>query len=578
MNGFTWKSLGRRAPRACAAGFVLLCVWRTLPAMPQSRVPADAAAEFNRALEHFRAGSYPQALQVLEPLERRRPAVAEIQHLLAIVLDLNRKPEEANRHFRRAVELQPDAAVLRTNFGASLMRLGQAAEAAEQFRKALELEADNPTASFNLGTILLQQGRPEQALPRLEKAYAKQSDVYENAYQLAYCRFLLGKYAAADEILQKLAGPAAPRAELRFLQALTDRALGRADRTREVLQAVKPLLNGRPQLQFQAALLLLSQDLPEPAEELLLSVVEQLPASYPARLNLAMAQKGLAKLPAAARTANAALALKETGEVHLLLGDILESQEKPLEAVAHFQRAVALEPTPANYYALGHEFLIHWNWEAAAQVFSAGLESRPDSWRMWVGAGAAATGLTRYEEATRAFLQAVKLKPEELGGYRLLAQTFDRSEEAFDDAAGAFRELLAREAANPWARYFEALATFQQASRSGDASRLASRAETLLALTRENPRFLEAHLLLGEIQFELGDWTASAAALQRAIRLDAEHASAHYRLGLALQRSGRPQEARQALQRYRVLKDREDRTTGERAAATTRFIVEMEKR
>ena len=112
------------------------------------------------------------------------------------------------------MELQPDAAVLRTNFGASLMRLGQAAEAAEQFRKALELEADNPTASFNLGTILLQQGRPEQALPRLEKAYAKQSDVYENAYQLAYCRFLLGKYAAADEVLQKLAGPAAPRARV----------------------------------------------------------------------------------------------------------------------------------------------------------------------------------------------------------------------------------------------------------------------------------------------------------------------------------------------------------------------------
>ena len=355
--------------------------------------PADAAAEFNRALDHFRAGSYPQALQVLEPLERRRPAVAEIQHLLAIVLDLNRKPEEANRHFRRAVELQPDAAVLRTNFGASLMRLGQAAEAAEQFRKALELEADNPTASFNLGTILLQQGRPEQALPRLEKAYATQSDVYENAYQLAYCRFLLGKYAAADEVLQKLAGPRQRRGPSCASCKRSPTALwGRADRTREVLQAVKPLLNGRPQLQFQAALLLLSQDLPEPAEELLLSVVEQLPASYPARLNLALAQKGLAKLPAAERTANAALGLKETGEVHLLLGDILEAQEKPLEAVAHFQRAVALEPTPENYYALGHEFLIHWNWEAAAQVFSAGLESRPDSWRMWVGAGAAATG------------------------------------------------------------------------------------------------------------------------------------------------------------------------------------------
>ncbi len=578
MNGFAGKLLGRRALRVCAAGFVLLSACRTLPAMPQAQVPADAAAEFNRALEHFRAGGYAQALQVLEPLERRRPAAAEIQHLLAIVLDLNGKPQEANRHFRQAVELQPDAAVLRTNFGASLMRLGQAAEAAEQFRRALELQPDNPTASFNLGTILLQQGRPEQALPRLEKAFAMQSDVYENAYQLAYCRFLLGKYEAADAVLQKLAGQAGQRAELRFLQALTDRALGRADRTREVLQAVKPLLNGRPQLQFQAALLLLSQDLPEPAEELLRSAAEQLPDSYPARLNLAAAQKKLAKLSAASRTANAALALQETGEIHLLLGDILEAQEKPLEAVAHFQRAVELDPAPASYYALGHEFLIHWNWEAAAQVFATGLESHPDSWRLWVGAGAAALGLTRHEEAVRAFLQAVKLKPEEPMGYHLLAQAFDRSEEAFDDAVDAFRELLKRQAENPWARYFEASATFRQAARSGDSSRLAARSETLLRLTRENPRFLEAHLLLGEIQFELGNWAASAAALQQAVELDPRQASAHYRLGLALQRLGRPQEARQALQRYRELKDREDRAIGERVAATTRFIVELKKR
>ncbi len=578
MTGCAAKILGRGAPRACAVGFVLLGVLQTLQGPAGAQVPADAAAEFNRALEHFRAGSYSAALQALEPLARRRPAVAEIQHLLAIVLDLNRKPEEANRHFRRAVELQPNTAVLRTNFGASLMRLGQAAQAAEQFRKALELEPNNPTASFNLGTILLQQGRPEQALPRLETAFAIQPDVYENAYQLAYCRFLLGKYAAADAILKKLAGTAPPRAEQRFLQALTDRALGRADRTREVWRAVKPLMNGRPQLQFQAALLLLSQDLPEPAEELLLSVAEQLPDSYPARLNLALTQKRLAKLPAAASTANAARALQETGEIHLLLGDILEAQEKPLEAVAHFQRAVELDPAPANYYALGHEFLIHWNWEAAAQVFAAGLESHPGSWRLRIGAGAAATGLTRYEEATRAFLQAVKLRPQEPLGYRLLAQTFDRSEEAFDDAAGAFRELLERQAENPWALYFEALAAFRQASRSGDASRLASRAQALTQTAGENPRFLEAHLLLGEIQFEIGNWAASAEALRRAVEIDPQQTSAHYRLGLALQRLGRPQEARQALQRYRELKAREDRTVGERVAATTRFIVELKKR
>ena len=175
-------------------------------------------------------------------MEQRYPRVAEIQHLLAIILDLNRKPEEANRHFRRAVELQPDSVLFRTNLGASLMRLGRASEAAGEFEKALEMEPNNATASFNLGTILLQQGRPEQALPRLDKAFAIQPEVYENGYQLAYCHFLLGHYQAVDTVLKELAAPATARVELRLLQALTARALGRAEGVQEVLQEMKPLL------------------------------------------------------------------------------------------------------------------------------------------------------------------------------------------------------------------------------------------------------------------------------------------------------------------------------------------------
>ena len=88
------------------------------------------------------------------------------------------------------------------------------------------------------------------------------------------------------------------------------------------------MLKGRPQAQFQVALLLLSQGLLEFSEELLRSVTEQLPASYPAHLNLALSQKRLAKLPEAARTARIALALDETAEIHALLGDLLEGAGK----------------------------------------------------------------------------------------------------------------------------------------------------------------------------------------------------------------------------------------------------------
>ena len=542
-----------------------------------AQVPVEAAPEFNRALEHFRAGSYAEALQVIEPLSRRHPRAAEVRHLLAIVLDLNRKPEEANQQFRQAVELRPDSVVFRANLGASLMRLGRSSEAETEFRKVLEVEPSNATASFNLGTILLQQGRPEEALPWLERAFKLQPDVYENAYQLAYCQFLMGEYEEVEAVLGRLPRPSAPRVELQFLKALTERALGREDRTDEVLRAMIPRLEGRPQMQFQVALLLLSQDLPEPAEKLLESVVRQLPSSYPARLNLARAQREQEKWVAATRSTETALKLQETSEAHVLLGELLEAREKPLEAVSHFRQAVALDPTPDTYYALGHEFLIHWNWEAAAQVFSTGIERNPDSWQLWIGAGAAALGLTRYDEATRAFLTAVKLRPDALMGFQLLSQAFDEAEGAFDDAVDAFEGLRERQATNPWAVYLESLAAFRKAIRSGDLSPLADRVEVLTRLTQEKPRFLEAHLLRGEIQFEVQEWNGSVEALTRVVQLDPQHVAAHYRLGLALQRLGRSQEARAALQQYQALKAQEDQSVGERVATTTRFIVELKQ-
>lgn len=565
----------RRAAWAVSLGFVVLGIFLPPEGIPQLSLPADSVAEFDRAVGHFRAQRYEEALRAIEPLGRRHPEIAEIQHLLAIILDLNRRPEEANRHFRRAVELQPASVGIRTNFGASLMRVGRASEAERQFRRALDLEPNHPTASFNLGTTLLQQGRPDRALPWLEKAFSIQPGVYQNAYQLAYCRFLLRRYEAADATLGELAGLGEPRPELRFLRALTDRALGRADRTEEVLRSIRPMLEGQPELGFQVALLLLNQDLAGLSEDLLRSVAERLPSSYPARFHLAVARQRLGKLPDAIRSARAALALEETSEAHLLLGDLLESQGQPLEAVTHFQKAVVLDPTSENYFALGFEFLVHWNWEAAAQVFSEGLAREPGSWNLWIGAGAAALGLTQYEEATRAFLKAVGLVPDEMQGFHLLAQAFDRSEQAFDDAVLAFRQLLDRDTASPLAQYFEALATFREASRTGDSSHVAARVETLAQLTRQNPRFVEAQLLLSEIQFESQNWPAAVEALRQAVRLDPNHVLAHYRLGLALQRSGQGQEASQILQRYQELKAQEDRTVGARVAATTRFIVEM---
>lgn len=178
------KAFARRAVWTCAVAFAVPTSLLPLVGTSQLRISAESFTESEQAVAPFQAGHYDAARRQTEPLGRRHPEVAEIQHLLAIVLDLNRRPEEANQRFRRAVQLEPQPVGFRTNFGASLMRLGQASEAERQFRHALELEPNHPTASFNLGTTLLQQGRPGEAFPWLEEALSSQPDVYQNAYQV----------------------------------------------------------------------------------------------------------------------------------------------------------------------------------------------------------------------------------------------------------------------------------------------------------------------------------------------------------------------------------------------------------
>ena len=159
MNSTSRKSLVHRTLQALLICFVLLSLCRTLPGLPVVQVPVDAVAEFNRALDHFRGGSYLKALQVIEPLARRHPMVAEIQHLLAIILDLNQKPEEANQHFERAVELQPDSVCspdkLRRQFdafGKSLGGHGAVSESSGNLNRTI------PRQASIWGTLLLQQG------------------------------------------------------------------------------------------------------------------------------------------------------------------------------------------------------------------------------------------------------------------------------------------------------------------------------------------------------------------------------------------------------------------------------------
>ncbi|NUO51671.1 MAG: tetratricopeptide repeat protein [Polyangiaceae bacterium] len=97
--------------------------------------------------------------------------------------------EEAERLYRRAVELDPWLAIAHTNLGNIFFRRGDEEEATKLYEKALQIDRAQPEAQYNLGYVMLERGDPAKAIdffrgaiasdPRFADAYFNLAMAYE---------------------------------------------------------------------------------------------------------------------------------------------------------------------------------------------------------------------------------------------------------------------------------------------------------------------------------------------------------------------------------------------------------------
>ena len=135
---------------------------------------------------------------------------------------------QAAEAYQRALELAPDWLEARINLGATLYQLGHMEEAEQHFRGALERQAGSSTLHFNLGCVLDEQGRFEEAIQHLKLAvelapryadahfnlalaYEKQRNKRAARTHWAYYLRLEPKGAWADYARARLAEPAVSR-------------------------------------------------------------------------------------------------------------------------------------------------------------------------------------------------------------------------------------------------------------------------------------------------------------------------------------------------------------------------------
>ncbi len=86
------------------------------------------------------------------------------------------KLQEAEKFYRKAIELNPNYALAHSNLGNLLSDLGKLQEAELSIRKAIEIKPDYPEVHYNLGNILSDLGKLQEA----EKFYRKAIELNHN--------------------------------------------------------------------------------------------------------------------------------------------------------------------------------------------------------------------------------------------------------------------------------------------------------------------------------------------------------------------------------------------------------------
>src|SRR5262249_9273939 len=118
----------------------------------------------------------------------------------------------------------------------------------------------------------------------------------------------------------------------------------------------------------------------------------------------------------------------DSAALHVLFGRAYLITKFPLQAIAEFRKAIALDPNyPRAHAFLGYAYLEHYQEEGyprARQEFEKEIQFHPDQYRAYELLGIANVNLRDYPAAEAALLHAIRLRPKEASLYLYLGETY----------------------------------------------------------------------------------------------------------------------------------------------------------
>ena len=426
------------AVAALLAGFSILMLQAV--AVAQGGDSPDAVAIFNEAQDVHEKGDLAAAIILYEKALKLIPEFPEAEYQRGIAELALGKTDEAEKSFRRTIELRPDWTLAMASLGSLLVRQEKFSEAEALLQKVIELEPQNPPALTALTDLKLRTGASPATL-----------------------QDLLSKVTA-------LTAKASPTASLWTARAALENALGKKALAKTSLAnaiAIDP--NDRTAL-FQLADIAIADGDVVGAQEIAARLEKGSAGSDPMKLLKAniLAYEGkaddallqLAAIkkpgPAAIELKNRIAASRSTTPAELekqldvnakdpaILGHLctLYRRDDPAKALEYCRRAMEAEPENINHaIGFGAALVQAKRFDGAVNVLRKVLEFAPANSTARANLATALFQLKRYPEAKVEFLWLTNAQPKSPGAYFFLAIVYDQLAE-YMDAAANYQQYL----------------------------------------------------------------------------------------------------------------------------------------
>jgi tetratricopeptide (TPR) repeat protein len=382
----------RRLVVALAFALLLVCA-HAAPAQERDEfdeTTADPVKLFNRGQEAHAKKQYERALELYEEALQIKPDFAEAEFQKAAALVALQRLPEAEKSYRRSMELRPTWAMPPAAFGLLLVRTpGREKEAEPLLRRALELDAQNLTAVVALAELRAHAGDPSESAKFWRRATELKPDDAGLWVSLARAQQATSDTAGALKSYEKAIEVAPSGTEARLGHADLLIRSGEKERALEDVRALEALSRSDWKLSVAVA------------------------NRYGLAGKKDEARRIYESLPAEAKQS------EEGRKLYAALTD-LPCEETP-EARAALEQTIASDPKNAPALACLGKLERTNNPERSAELYRRAAEAEPRNVDLAVGYAAALVQLRKFAEAVGILERVVAAAPEHYEAHANLA-------------------------------------------------------------------------------------------------------------------------------------------------------------